>query len=253
VDGDGDLDVLAVASTTHTPDIEWFENPGTSGDGGWTKCVISDQLVCPEFVSSADIDGDGDVDVLTASGRDDMIAWHENDGTPRDGGWTSRPISTTTVQANLVYAADIDGDGDVDVLAGSYTEDRIAWHQNDGTPSDGGWTEHVISFNVPSVSSICTDDIDGDGDLDVISAARQQNRICWHENRGVGRYGQWVQHTVSTRALAPRTVVCADVDGDGDPDILSASYNDDKIAWYENLNSSSDDVSNAARATQAER
>ncbi|MEX0641918.1 MAG: FG-GAP-like repeat-containing protein [Pirellulales bacterium] len=39
-------------------------------------------------------DGDGDLDVLSASYFDDTIAWYENDGTPAVGAWTARTIST---------------------------------------------------------------------------------------------------------------------------------------------------------------
>ncbi len=60
-----------------------------------------------------DVDGDGDMDVLSASWGDDKIAWYENDGSQ---GFTCHFNTTEAADATLVVAADVDGDGDMDVL-----------------------------------------------------------------------------------------------------------------------------------------
>jgi hypothetical protein len=73
--------------------------------------------------------------------------------------------------------------------------------------------------------------VDGDGDNDVLSASRDDDKIAWYENDGSQNF---TPHTISTAANGARSVFAADVDGDGDLDILSASRYDDKIAWYEN-------------------
>ncbi len=77
-------------------------------------------------------------------------------------------------------------------------------------------------------------DMDEDGDPDVFSASYNDDKIAWYENAGTGNGSAWVPHIISTAADGARSVYVADVDGDGDLDALSASYNDDKIAWYEN-------------------
>ena len=56
--------------------------------------------------------------------------------------FTESVISTLVDDAQSVYAADVDGDGDMDVLSASYSDDKIAWYENDGS---GSFTEHVIS------------------------------------------------------------------------------------------------------------
>ena len=53
-------------------------------------------------------------------------------------------ISTNADGAYSVYAIDVDGDGDVDVLSASLNDDKVAWYENDGSQS---FTEHVISTN----------------------------------------------------------------------------------------------------------
>jgi hypothetical protein len=82
-------------------------------------------------------------------------------------------------------------------------------------------------------SSVFAADVDGDGDLDVLSASAADDKIAWYENTdGVGSFGN--QQVISTAADSVISVFAADLDGDGDLDVLSASYYDDKIAWYEN-------------------
>ena len=78
-------------------------------------------------VYAIDVDGDGDIDVLSASAYDDKIAWYENDGSQS---FTERVISTNADAAISVYAIDVDGDGDIDVLSASYNDDKIAWYEN---------------------------------------------------------------------------------------------------------------------------
>ena len=75
------------------------------------------------------MDGDGDVDVLSASAFDDTIAWHENqDGV--GGNFTTHIITTSAVGAHSVFAIDMDGDGDIDVLSASSLDDTIAWYES---------------------------------------------------------------------------------------------------------------------------
>jgi hypothetical protein len=74
--------------------------------------------------------------------------------------------------------------------------------------------------------------VDGDGDLDVLSASFFDDKIAWYENNGSQNF---LEHTISTAADGAASVFVADVDGDGDLDVLSTSFYDFKIAWYENL------------------
>ena len=71
------------------------------------------------------------MDVLSASANDNKIAWYENDGAS-DPSFTARTITTSADNAIYVYAADIDSDGDMDVLSASVNNNRIAWYENDG-------------------------------------------------------------------------------------------------------------------------
>ena len=58
------------------------------------------------------MDGDGDLDILSASINDNTIAWYENDGNA-DPTWTAANIDTNLAGTRTVFAADMDGDGDM--------------------------------------------------------------------------------------------------------------------------------------------
>ena len=76
-----------------------------------------------------------------------------------------------------MYAADLDGDGDLDVLSASSDDDKIAWYENDGTGQFG--PQQVITTQADGANSVYAGDFDGDGDLDVLSASsgRRQDRL----------------------------------------------------------------------------
>ena len=228
IDGDGDMDVLSASRGDDK--IAWYENTDGLGSFG-PEQIISSDADHALSVYATDIDGDGDMDVLSASENDDKIAWYEN----TDGLGTFGPeqiITTDADHAISVYAADIDGDGDMDVLSASEDDNKIAWYENtDGLGSFG--PEQIITTDADHANSVYAIDIDGDGDMDVLSASREDNKIAWYENTdGLGSFGP--EQIISTEAEKARSVYATDLDGDGDMDVLSASEDDDKIAWYEN-------------------
>ena len=70
------------------------------------------------------MDGDGDMDVLSASYNDDKIAWYENDGSES---FTEHAISTSADAAHSVYAADVDGDGVMDAVSSTSLNNQTTW------------------------------------------------------------------------------------------------------------------------------
>ncbi|MBI4878582.1 MAG: VCBS repeat-containing protein, partial [Planctomycetes bacterium] len=256
LDGDGDADVLSASADDDK--IAWYENdPVGAGDFG-AQQVITIQADGARDVLAADLDGDGDADVLSASLFDNKIAWYENtDGqgsfAPQqvisnaangawcvyaadlDGDGDPDVLSASVIQADGardVLAADLDGDGDADVLSASSNDDKIAWYENTNGQGSFG-PQQVISTAAGWACSVFATDLDGDGDIDVLSASTSDYKIAWYENtNGLGNFGP--QQVVSTAVNGAWCVFATDVDGDGDADVLSASSNDDKIAWYEN-------------------
>ena len=233
LDGDGDIDVLSASyvMVDSSAKIAWYENDGAQN---FTQRVIPTSAEYGHSVFAIDIDGDGDIDILSASGDEDKTVWYENDGAQS---FTERVISTSAYQSLDMFAIDVDGDGDIDILSAlnptlgsSASFAKIAWYENDGAQS---FTERVISTSADAASwSVFAIDVDGDGDIDVLSSSGSDDKIAWYENDGAQSFTERVISTTSGDDT--RSVYAIDVDGDGDIDVLSASYNDDKIAWYEN-------------------
>lgn len=229
LDGDGDQDVLSASS--YDDKIAWYENTDGSGTFG-VQQVISVDANGPFSVHSCDIDGDGDMDVLSASTNDDKIAWYEN----TDGAGTFGPqqiISTDASYAIYVSSADIDGDGDMDVLSAPYYADKIEWYEN--TDGNGTFIKREITGVAEGAKSVFACDIDEDGDMDVLSASDYDDKIAWYKNTdGAGTFSS--QRVISTTADGASSVYAGDIDGDGDMDVISASTEDGNITWYENYN-----------------
>ena len=227
LDGDGDNDVLSASRGDDT--IAWYENDGSEN---FTQLVISSSADGAQKLYATDLDADGDIDVLSASNNDNKIAWYESDGNP-DPLFTERIISTNASNAQSVYAIDLDGDGDIDVLSASEDDNKIAWYENDGMlpPS---FSPYVISTLVIDAETVYAADVDNDGDNDVLSASKADNKIRWFENDG-SQPPSFTEHVISSVAPYAYDVNTRDLDNDGDLDVLSTSWGDHKIAWYENL------------------
>ncbi|MBN2313515.1 MAG: choice-of-anchor D domain-containing protein [Sedimentisphaerales bacterium] len=189
--------------------------------------IISTQADGVLSVYASDLDGDGDDDVLSATGFD-LIVWYENlgDGTFGD----QQVISTEADGLKCLYACDLDGDGDNDVLSASWHDNKIAWYENLGDGVFGD--QQVIGTVIQAAVSVFACDLDGDGDNDVLSGSWDQI-IAWYENLGMGNFGS--QQIVTTETQGPESVIACDLDGDGDNDILAARGRYNRVVWFENL------------------
>jgi hypothetical protein len=176
-------------------------------------------------VVTADLDGDGDADVISASYFENETGWYEN--TDGKGSFGQRQnIGTGGLST---YGADVDGDHDIDVISSG--ANKILWHENiDGKAS---FVEHnVITDAGGRVPSVYAVDVDGDGDVDVLSASSYISKISWYENTdGKGTFG--LQEVIASDVSFAQSVYAADVDGDGDVDVVAGFYK--SIAWYENV------------------
>ncbi|KAH8061221.1 hypothetical protein JL721_8881 [Aureococcus anophagefferens] len=237
VDGDGDVDALSAGEA-----VSWYENgcepfepppQTTCASVSFLERVVSTLADNVFSVFAADVDGDGDVDVLSAGGysSESEVAWYENDGSLS---FTARLITNLALTPQAAYATDVDGDGDVDALSASADDGRVAWYENDGSQS---FTERVVTDSAGYTYTTClyATDVNDDGSMDVLLARNDDGHVVWYENDG----SQSFTGVVSGTMFATRTVYAIDVDGDGDVDALSASYSQDTVAWFENDGSQS--------------
>ncbi len=162
LDGDGDMDIVIAKYSI----LMWVEN---LGDGSFsTPDTIINEQRSMQSVFLSDLDEDNDLDIITESNStnpNDQVVWFQNDG---EGNFSSKMIISSSIESgHCVFATDIDGDGDNDVLSASVYDDKIAWYRNEG----GGIfsSQIIISSTTNGASTVYASDIDGDGDNDVIA------------------------------------------------------------------------------------
>ena len=228
VDGDGLEDLITESESEYYMYLSWHKKltNGSFGD----RQIIGEFYWDSNSIYADDVDNDGDVDILYVDRYYDKILWYKN--TNGLGNFVLQQIITTdAIETRELYTADLDGDGDMDVLSASYDDNKIAWYKNtDGNGLFGN--QQIISTDATGAYSVKAVDLDNDGDMDVISASSSDDKIAWYENLdGLGSFGD--QQIITINANSARLVDFADIDNDGDIDILSASAYDGTIAWYE--------------------
>ena len=194
--------------------------------------IISDQGLVPRYVKVADIDGDGDIDVVAAVSGNDQNVWFENiDGQANFG--SLQVISTEVQDVRFVTVADIDGDGAIDILTTCFGDDMVLWNQNTDGLGDFGFN-NIIANDAVGATVADAGDFDGDGDLDVVSANRNEGTVAWYENTdGVGNFGP--EQAISTLMPNARFVLVRDIDGDLDMDVLAVTTGLARVFWFENV------------------
>ncbi|MCB9896681.1 MAG: VCBS repeat-containing protein [Planctomycetes bacterium] len=237
LDGDGDLDVLSMSAANSASDpvglCIWQANTDGLGHFGAPQTILAAGAVRAE---PADLDGDGDLDL--AAGRADHLAWYVNvDGL---GHFVLAQAFDEYFGVQAVRTGDLDGDGDVDLaLAAASSTYALAWHANLDGQGTFGAAQVVTPFE-SVLTDIALVDLDGDADLDLAAAGRATGRnVGWHENLdALGTFG--AAQTVAPAVGSLDALASADLDGDGDADLLvgqaqAGALEPADLRWYENL------------------
>ncbi|NQV25187.1 MAG: VCBS repeat-containing protein [Rhodopirellula sp.] len=137
-------------------------------------------------------------------------------------------VSNGENRPDNIFAADIDGDGDLDIAASNSVGDSVVWLMNDGA---GGFTRKVIDGSPDGASGVRVADLNGDGHLDVTANSFKGDRIYWYENDGNENF---TKHLISDVIDGPVATVAVDIDGDGDFDLASTGYFNDRVTLFMN-------------------
>jgi hypothetical protein len=183
LDHDGDIDVCAGVGENL---VAWWENPGSKA-GNWAKHEIGSASPYPDRFAMADINQDGRLDIVVSEERngaatDANVYWFEQPVVPQSSDWIRHTI-VTQYTTNSMDVADLDGDGDSDVITAEHRgTKKLACFKNDGLGK--WWTEDVISRGMESHLGARTVDLDGDGDLEIISIAWDEFKFLhlWRNN-----------------------------------------------------------------------
>ncbi|MDA9773463.1 VCBS repeat-containing protein, partial [Saprospiraceae bacterium] len=215
-DGDGLADVVVVYYNGPV-DLVWLKNLGEEGFD--EPQIIIESASRGLHVKSADLDNDGDQDLVVSSVFPSKIEYLLNDGL----GNFSAPILLTENIPNpsLLELADLNDDGFLDFFTSdSGLDDVLVMYNNNGV----GFTAQ--NYPVVQGSRVYkAADLDQDGDLDLIGASSRF--IQWIENTGNGFAEREILITYPANNFVSALQVY-DMDDDGDLDFLMA-HNSDRI------------------------
>ena len=179
----------------------------------------------PLDIAMGDVDGDGDLDMLTANSSASTVSLRLNTGSGVFGGSTEIAVAAPGRHLTL---GDVDGDGDLDLVAACYGatflpgNSTVSIRLNDGS---GNFSAPALNAEVstePRPYVVKLGDIDGDGDLDLVVAMYNnstQGVALVRFNDGSGGF-TGTQRLTMTNDIT--TLEFSDVDGDGDLDLLMA-------------------------------
>ncbi|MCK4871842.1 MAG: VCBS repeat-containing protein [Phycisphaerales bacterium] len=212
LDGDDDLDVIAVESKGSTDPgfMQIFLNDGA---GTLTASEDCDTPTIPSDVTTADLDGDGDLDILVTSLGQHVVSIFYNDGSAHFTGPTNWSAGTFPV---MVVAADFKGDGLIEIATVGLGDNRVRILRlfAEGLYIADG------AYNVGAQShAMAAADLDGDGDLDIVTGDQFGAGFAVLLNNGDGTFADF---TPVSAADGIKAVKLADVNDDGAVDIIGA-------------------------------
>jgi hypothetical protein len=229
-DFDGDLDQdLAVANFAST-DVTILRNGGT---GNFTQPPSSPVPVGigPDELTVADLDGDLDQDLAVANADTDDVTILRNDSLGNFDQPTTSPEAAGD-DPRSVAAGDFDADGDNDLAVANATIDAVTILRNNGS---GDFNEPASSPEAAGdgPQTIAVEQLDGDGDLDLAVGNGNAGTVTILRNNGSGNFGEPASSPEPAGARST-WVVAADFDLDGDRDLASADFLNDRLGILRN-------------------
>lgn len=221
VDKDGDLDWI---TGCNNGTIWWFEYKAPDD---WVRHTLGQKVLTDVGGTAFDVDGDGWIDQVSGG------TWYRNTGKPREQEFV-KYLNGVIDKSHDNVAADMDGDGRLDVVAMS-DKSALYWFKIPADPTQK-WQGREIGPAVHgAIDPAGVADIDGDGDNDVVRTN------IWFENAD-GKGTKWIQHANidfgqpdAKYPLMTKSWI-ADIDKDGDNDVVQAEGDcvSGRVAWHEN-------------------
>lgn len=205
------------------------------------------ELVNPCRILPADIDGDGDDEVLVSELGSFFPEDHQKGAVwafSADEQWKATAILQSAARVSDVQTADLDADGDTDLVVAEFGWRKtgsilILWNDGDGTWRKSVLDERHGAIDVPVV------DLNEDGRPDILAVIAQEHEtVVAYINAGGGQFEPKTLYEAGDPAFGSSGIQIADIDADGDPDILHTngdSFDDGYLKpfhgmrWLENV------------------
>jgi hypothetical protein len=226
LNGDGWQDVI-IAGFPGEP-FHWYENP-RGEDRHWDEHLIW-HSICNETPLFSDVTGDGKPDIICGSQPESQMGYLEIPaGDLVMHKWTFTPISEpgepgangTHRYYHGLGATDVNGDGRVDVVI------PHGWWEAPATLGTELWAFHPHKLaptpndNPLTAADIYSEDLDGDGDLDLMMSCAHSYGVWWFENTGSAGDGAFAYHLVDDTHSQTHALHFDDLDGDGQRELIT--------------------------------
>jgi hypothetical protein len=190
IDGDGHLD-LVLSGGLRRPEIEWWRNPGTaSGSDIWEKHPVGNTINMSKMIEVADVNGNGRLDVVATDSEnpDSGLFWFEAPRDPIKGKWIRHDIDKGYNGLDSLSVADMNGSGRPDIVVGE-TKDQLRLVIYENVGGGKSWKTHQVDQGKESHKGANAVDLDGDGDLDLVSISYfgYQDLHVWRNDNGPTR------------------------------------------------------------------
>lgn len=177
----------------------------------------------PYAITGADLDGDGDIDLvvgyvqLTGKENPSAVMVFENQGQGSFKPQASHPVS---LEPRSILVADLNDDGRPDIVTANKGGGGISLLFNRG----GGKFSVATELSTGgAANSVFGADLNGDGKIDLAVANIESSAIAILLNQGKGSFSAPAQYNIGEGAMFPFAVTGADLDGDGDVDLVTAN------------------------------
>jgi hypothetical protein len=230
--GDGRVDVLSASMQDDA--VAWYENRG--GTFGEARPLDAEARGAVA-VRAADLDRDGRTDVLAGHVLDRTVTWYQNQGAGQFS--AGRVVADSVRGLETLHVSDLDADGVPDVLVVSYKDSTIARYEPTRPAEDSVRfvRRPPVGTNLREPIEVHTADVLGNGRADVLAGKAGEEPLVLYENRAKGAnqptFGN--KRILSTGLRTIEEIDTGDIDGDGDLDIFAASFESNRVVWFENL------------------
>jgi len=215
ITGIGQPNVVAGQGINNT-ELYWFE-PGSDPREPWARHLITDRFEKYHDVGVADVDDDGEPEVVGLSQESETVFYFDVPDRPRQSPWNEDHLHIVDEGRELegLAVVDIDGDGQTELVAGPNV-----YHRD--PDAETGWRREEIVAGWDN-TRVAIADVDDDGDLEVVLSEGDSPHLGTHPGR-VAWFDppDWDQTIIADGLFCPHTLEVEDFTGDGRPDIYVA-------------------------------